>query len=65
MPDGATENLWARPTGGGEMKQLTDFGARTVVISPQIAWSRDGKYVYAAVADVDSDIVMFSGLKWH
>jgi Tol biopolymer transport system component/predicted Ser/Thr protein kinase len=63
--DGATTNLWALPTASGDWKKLTDFGARNVVIARRIAWSKDGKYIYAAVSDVDSDIVMLSGLKWR
>jgi Tol biopolymer transport system component len=65
MIDGATTNLWALPAGGGDWKKLTDFGARNVVIARRIAWSKDGKYIYAAVSDVDSDVVMLSGLKWR
>ncbi|MGH9591861.1 MAG: hypothetical protein ACRD5L_02125, partial [Bryobacteraceae bacterium] len=61
--DGATTNLWALPTAGGEWKKLTDFGARNVVIARRVAWSKDGKYLYAAVSDVDSDILMLSGLR--
>jgi Tol biopolymer transport system component len=64
LVDGSTTNLWALPTSGGEWRKLTDFGSRNVVIARRIAWSKDGKSMYAAVSDVDSDIVMFSGLKW-
>ena len=28
----------------------------------RIAWSRDGRYLYAAVSDADSDIVMLARL---
>jgi hypothetical protein len=31
------------------------------VIPRRIAWSRDGKYIYASVSQIDSDIVMISG----
>ena len=61
--DGSTTNLWALPTAGGDWRRLTDFGARNVMITRRIAWSKDGKSIYAAVADVDSDVVMLSGLK--
>jgi len=61
--DGSTTNLWALPTSGGDWRKLTDFGARNAIIARRIAWSRDGKYMYASVSDVDSDIVMLSGLK--
>jgi Tol biopolymer transport system component len=62
--DGFTTNLWAIDTSGGSWRKLTDFQARTVVIARRIAWSGDGRHIYAAVADVDVDVVMFDGLAW-
>jgi Tol biopolymer transport system component len=62
--DGSTVNLWALPAAGGEWRKMTDFGSRNVVIARRIAWSRDSKSIYASVSDVDSDIVLFSGLTW-
>jgi Tol biopolymer transport system component/predicted Ser/Thr protein kinase len=62
LVDGATTNLWALSTETGTMRPLTDFGARNVVIARRIGWSRDGAFIYASVADVDSDIVMLTGL---
>jgi Tol biopolymer transport system component/predicted Ser/Thr protein kinase len=60
--DGATTNLWAISTVTGEWRQLTDFSDRNVMIARRIAWSRDGRHIYASVSDVDSDIVMLAGL---
>ena len=60
--DGATTNLWAVSTTTGEWRQLTEFGDRNVMIARRIAWSADGQYIYASVSDVDSDIVMLTGL---
>ena len=62
--DGSTTNLWALPVAGGEWRKLTDFGSRNVMIARRIGWSRDSRAIYASVSDVDSDIVLFSGLKW-
>jgi hypothetical protein len=62
LTDGATTNLWVQPTAGGPMKQITDFGERAVVITRRAAWSPDGRFIYAAVADVDADIVLLDGL---
>jgi len=62
--DGSTTNLWALDTAGGSWRKLTDFRSRAVVIARRIAWSRDGRHLYAAVADVDVDVVMFEGLTW-
>jgi Tol biopolymer transport system component/DNA-binding winged helix-turn-helix (wHTH) protein len=59
---GGTTNLWAMPVDGGPMRQITDFGQRSVMIVRRISWSPDGKYIYAAVADTDADIVLLDGL---
>jgi Tol biopolymer transport system component len=60
--DRGTTNLWALPVQGGPMRQITDFGQRSVVIVRRTSWSPDGKYIYAAVADIDADIVLLDGL---
>ena len=60
--DGSTTNLWAISTDTGEWRRLTDFGQRNVIIARRIAWSADGQRIYAAVSDVDSDIVLLGGL---
>jgi Tol biopolymer transport system component len=62
LSDGATSNLWAIPTDGGAMHALTDFGQRPILIARRISWSPDGKYIYAAVAETDADIVLLDGL---
>ena len=64
LMDGSTSNLWALPATGGEWKKLTDFSPRNVVIARRIGWSNDGKSLYASVGEVDSDIVMLTGLRW-
>jgi len=60
--DRGTSNLWVQPVNGGPMRQLTDFGERSVLIVRRVSWSPDGKYIYAAVADTDTDIVLLEGL---
>jgi Tol biopolymer transport system component len=65
LVDGQTTNLWALSTKGDGWRKLVDFGPRNVIIARRIAWSRDGKSIYASMSDVDSDIVMLSGLKWR
>ncbi len=62
LVDGDTTNLWAWPTTGGEPHKLTDFGSRAVVIARRATWAPDGKSIYAAVADIDTDIVLLTGL---
>jgi eukaryotic-like serine/threonine-protein kinase len=60
--DRGTVNLWAMPVDGGPMRQLTDFGHRASLIVRRLSWSPDGKYIYAAVADTDADVVLLDGL---
>ena len=62
LTNGTTSNLWALPSDGGVMRMLTDFGDRAVTIARRISWAADGKSIYAAVADVDADVVSLEGL---
>jgi hypothetical protein len=62
LMDGATTNLWAIPTAGGPMRQLTDFGDRAIVIARSISWSADSQHLYAAVAESETDVVLLDGL---
>ena len=64
LTDGPTSNLWALSTSDRTWRKLTDFRPKNVIITRRIAWSKDGKYLYASVAEVDADIVMLSGLTW-
>jgi Tol biopolymer transport system component len=60
--DGATTNLWAVPTGGGDPRRITDFGHEPTFIARRVSWSSDGKYIYAAVGKGEADIVWLSHL---
>ena len=62
LVNGATTNLWVLPTAGGTMKPITDFGDRSIEIARSISWSADSRYIYAAVAEIETDIVLFDGL---
>jgi eukaryotic-like serine/threonine-protein kinase len=62
LVDGATCNVWALPSSGGPMKALTDFGDRCNVIARSVSWSADGQFIFAAVAEIETDIVLFDGL---
>jgi eukaryotic-like serine/threonine-protein kinase len=68
LTDNFTTNIWALPTGGGQWRQITDFGERVTFIARRVDWSRDGRFIYAAVADGDADVVLldgvFTGRRW-
>ena len=60
--DGATSNVWILPTEGGPMQPVTDFGDRSTLIIRQVSWSPDGRFIYAAVAETTTDVVLLDGL---
>lgn len=62
LRDNGTTNIWAIPVDGGSFRQITDLGQRPTLIGRQVSWSRDGKFIYAAVAEIDSDIVLLDGV---
>ena len=62
LHDGGTANLWVLPTDGGPMQPVTDFGERIVVIARSVSWSADSQSIYAAVAEIGTDIVLLNGL---
>jgi Tol biopolymer transport system component len=62
LVDGATCNVWALPTAGGPIKPLTDFGDRCNIIARSVSWSADSRSLFAAIAEIETDIVLFDGL---
>jgi Tol biopolymer transport system component len=60
--DGGTTNIWTLPTAGGPLRPLTDFGNRSTLFARSISWSRDGRHIYAAVAERETDVVLLAGL---
>jgi len=61
LKDAGTTNILVISTGDGSFRQITDF-KRPTLIARQVSWSRDGKFIYAAVVDVDADIMSFDGI---
>jgi Tol biopolymer transport system component len=61
LTDGPATNLWAIPTSGGSLTPLTDFGDRPTLISRSISWSPDSQYLYAALAESQTNIVLIKG----
>jgi Tol biopolymer transport system component len=63
LTDGFATNIWALPTSGGPLRQLTDFAQRPTYIARRVSWSADGMSVFAAIGDGDADVVLLRGLK--
>jgi Tol biopolymer transport system component len=61
LKDAGTTNLWVISTADGSFRQITDF-KRPTLIARQVSWSPDGKSIYAAVVDIDADIMSFDGM---
>jgi TolB protein len=55
-------DLWLLSTKDGTLRRVTDFGERRTYIARRVAWSADGRYLYAAVGEADADIVELDGL---
>ena len=62
LMDGASSNIWLLPTAGGPMRPITDFGGRAALIVRRVSWSPDSRRIFAAVAETDADVVMFTGV---
>ena len=62
LQDGPTTNLWVLPTSGGPMRQVTSFDDRSVLITRRPSWSSDSRHLYAAVAEIEIDVVLLDGL---
>jgi hypothetical protein len=59
---GATGSFGVMPIDGGAFTPVIDFGDRATLIARQVSWAPDGQSIYAAVADVNTDIVLLDGL---
>ena len=62
LTDGFTTNIWAISTGNGQLRRVTDFGRRAVFITRRVSWSVDGRSLFAATGEGDTDIVLLDGL---
>ena len=59
---GVSGNIGVMPVDGGTFTPVLDFGDRATLIARQVSWAPDGQSIYAAVADVNADIVLLDGL---
>jgi eukaryotic-like serine/threonine-protein kinase len=57
--DGAA-NLWEQPVAGGPRRQLTNFTSGLIF---DFDWSRDGKQLYLAKGEINSDVILISNFR--
>jgi eukaryotic-like serine/threonine-protein kinase len=62
LDDSLGTNVWVASTADGKLRRITDFGQKRTFIARRISWSSDGKWLFAAVAEGDADIVQMDGL---
>ena len=62
LTDGYTTNIWVISTSDGQLRRVTDFGRRAVFITRRVSWSSDGRTLFAATGEGDTDIVLLDGL---
>jgi Tol biopolymer transport system component len=60
--DGISTNLYLVSTATGALRAVADFGSRRTFIARRVSWSSDDRFLYAAVGDVDADIVRIDGM---
>jgi len=61
LKDQGTTNLWMISTKNGSLRQVTDFQQRATLIGRQVSWSRDNNYIFAALVEMDADVVLIEG----
>jgi serine/threonine protein kinase/WD40 repeat protein len=59
--DGHKSSIGILPVTGGSFTPVIDLGDRPTIIARQVSWSPDGS-IYAAVAEINEDIVLLDGL---
>ncbi len=62
LNDSYGTNLWTLETDGGKLNKVVEFGERRTSIARRVSWSKDDRWVYAAVVEGDADIVSLVGL---
>ena len=62
LNDSYGTNIWLISTTDGKLRQLTDFGQRRTFVARRVSWTSDDHYIFAAVAEGQSDVVLLDGL---
>ncbi|MEY2413379.1 MAG: hypothetical protein QOD84_1985 [Acidobacteriaceae bacterium] len=62
LNDSYGTNIWLISTADGKLRQLTDFDQKRTFIVRRVSWTSDDRYIFAAVAEGQSDVVLLDGL---
>jgi Tol biopolymer transport system component len=62
LNDNYGTNVWLISASDGKFRQVTDFGERRTFIVRRVSWSSDDRYIFAAVAEGQADVVLLDGL---
>jgi len=53
-------NLWEQPVAGGPRRQITNFTSGLIF---DFDWSRDGKQLFLAKGEINSDVILISNFR--
>ena len=53
-------NIWEQPVAGGPRRQITNFTSGLIF---DFDWSRDGKLLYLAKGEKNSDVILISDFR--
>jgi Tol biopolymer transport system component len=53
-------NIWEQPVAGGPRRQITNFTSGHIF---DFDWSRDGKLLYLAKGEKNSDVILISNFR--
>ena len=62
LTDGSMTNLFLISSKDGRVRQMTDFGLKRTFIVRRVSWSSDDRFLFAAIANGDSDVFTIDGL---
>ncbi|HXN72174.1 MAG TPA: protein kinase [Candidatus Acidoferrales bacterium] len=60
LTQGGAANVWEQPIAGGARKQITNFTSGHIF---DFDWSRDGKQLFLAKGEINSDVILISNFR--
>ena len=61
MMDDVSANVWLIGAETGDLRRITEFNEPTVIVR-RVSWTPDSRWIYAAVARQNSDVILLDGL---